>query len=92
MSTSLRCLRLCVNQIQLIPERIGELTQLEELSLDYNQIAGLPISFWKLKSLKVFRIEGNDSLLDPPMEILSKGTVVVIIHCNITLTIYILLL
>jgi hypothetical protein len=41
--------------------------------MDYNQLVQLPLSFHKLKQLQVFRIEGNEALIDPPTEILTFG-------------------
>lgn len=81
-STTLTCLRLNVNQISLLPDQFGNLSQLHELNLDYNRIGKLPVSFWKLQSLKVLRIEGNDSLLDPPPEVLGRGGEAVVQYCR----------
>lgn len=81
-SATLVCLRLNVNQISMLPDRFGDLTQLQELNLDYNRISKLPVSFWKLSSLTVLRIEGNDSLLDPPPEVLGRGGVEVVKYCK----------
>jgi hypothetical protein len=77
-SKTITCLRLGTNSIKRISERIGDMTQLQELILDYNHIAKLPLAMWKLKSLKIFRMEGNEELIDPPTEIVVKGAETVI--------------
>lgn len=73
LSPTLTCLRLNVNQITHLPDRFGDLTQLVELDLDYNKISKLPHTFWRLSSLRVLRMEGNVTMLDPPPEVMGQG-------------------
>lgn len=82
-SKSLAIIRLSNNKIRMLPERFGELgNTLKELSLDFNDMRQLPMSFWKLVELKVLRIEGNLHLLDPPPEIIAKGAEGVVAYCR----------
>jgi hypothetical protein len=77
-SSTITCLRLGTNFIKRLSERLGDMSQLQELILDYNHINKLPLSTWKLKKLKVFRMEGNEELVDPPTEIVVKGAETVV--------------
>lgn len=81
-SKTLKILRLSRNFITRIPEKIGDLSRLEDLTLDFNQLVKLPLTFWKLKHLKNLRLEGNDGLLDPPVEIFTLGAQAVVKHCE----------
>lgn len=54
-----RWLILTDNQIQALPENIGELSQLEKLALAGNQLTALPDSFSNLTNLGLLRIAAN---------------------------------
>ena len=58
------------------------MTQLRELSIDYNFLGKLPISFWKLSRLRTLRLEGNEGLLDPPPEVIGGGALRVVEYCR----------
>ena len=45
--------------MQTIPSEIGELTQLQSLSLDENHLQNLPSQIAKLKNLKTLDLSGN---------------------------------
>ena len=62
-----------LNKITVIPDKIGNLRRLRELSIDYNNLFKLPLTFYKLSKLKILRLEGNESLGDPPADVLSQG-------------------
>jgi len=56
----LKVLRLFGNQLDSIPERIGELVNLEKLYLGKNNLKTLPKSIGKLKNLKILSIQYNE--------------------------------
>lgn len=81
-SRTLAIIRLAMNKITTLPERLGQLSEtLTELTVEYNQLRVLPLSFYKLRRLNVFRCEGNDGILDPPPEILIQGARAVVQYC-----------
>ena len=57
---SLKVLRLYGNNIQEIPEWIGELESLEKLYLGKNKLTALPSSIGQLKNLKLLSAQYND--------------------------------
>ncbi len=75
---SLKVLRLSLNQITKIPEKLGGLRKLKELSIDYNALFKLPMSFYMLNKLKILRLEGNESLTDPPPDVIGAGAQAVV--------------
>lgn len=81
-SKTLSIIRIAMNKLHVLPERLGQLEgTLTELTVEYNQLRSLPLSFYKLRRLKVFRCEGNDNILDPPPEILIQGARAVVQYC-----------
>ena len=56
---NLRYLRLSSNSINVLPEEIGLLSQLEELYLDENKLTTLPNSIINLKNLKILYLISN---------------------------------
>jgi len=57
--TSLKKLGLLINNIEVIPSDIKNLSQLEELCLDENKIKKLPDEIFKLTNLKFLGLSGN---------------------------------
>lgn len=55
-----KVLRLYGNQLDSIPERIGELVNLEKLYIGRNNLKSLPESIGKLKNLKILSAQYND--------------------------------
>ena len=47
------------NQLECLPDAIGNLINLKELDILENKIAELPKSFIKLKQLEIFHAEGT---------------------------------
>ena len=47
------------NQLNYIPESIGNLTKLKDLSLEWNQLNYIPESIGNLKSLKILKLTDN---------------------------------
>ena len=56
----LRVLRLYGNNIDSIPDRISELTQLEKLYLGRNDLKYVPSSIGELKNLKILQVQYNE--------------------------------
>ena len=54
-----RTLQLQCNQIAVLPDWIGQLTELEELHLAHNQLASLPASIGRLSKLRKLTINHN---------------------------------
>lgn len=66
--TLIKTLRLFGNQLDSIPSRIGELSQLESLYLGRNKITTLPPEIGNLKKLKILSLQYNE-LVELPAEI-----------------------
>lgn len=62
LNPNLKVLRLYGNNIDSIPDRIGELVNLEKLYLGKNKIKYLPASIAKLKNLRILSVQYNDLL------------------------------
>ena len=54
-----RTLQLQCNQITVLPDWVGQLTELEELHLAHNQLASLPASIGRLSKLRKLSINHN---------------------------------
>ena len=52
----LTILRLDHNELTTLPNDIGELKMLEELSFSNNKVVKFPESFWKLQSLQLLNM------------------------------------
>ena len=52
-------MNLKVNQLNYIPESIGELTNIESLILGNNNLSQLPWTIWKLKRLNFLHLDNN---------------------------------
>lgn len=51
------------NQLECLPESLGNLVNLKELDILDNQIAELPKSFINLKHLEIFHAEGKTDVI-----------------------------
>ncbi len=69
----LRKLSLYGNKLEIIDDRIGELTHLEELYLGNNQLKELPVTIGQLKNLKILSVQYNQ-LANLPSEIGDLGS------------------
>ena len=76
--TNLRKLFLNDNRLTNLPPEIGKLSKLEVLSLRHNYLSQIPIELGNLSNLRTLYLANNLNLVDPPPEILSKGTEVVV--------------
>jgi Leucine-rich repeat (LRR) protein len=70
------------NTIRALPETIGRMVNLEELWLDYNALSALPMTFHRIMKLRVLRLEGNMHMLQPPFDVIERGTTEVIAWCR----------
>lgn len=60
------------NRLTVLPESLGQLTQLRTLDLSNNELTALPESLRKLTGLTRLYLHGNDAL-ELPTEMLGKG-------------------
>ncbi len=60
------------NELESIPETVGDLSALTDLRIDSNQITALPIELGYLTSLTAVSLHGNP-LRSPPPEIVARG-------------------
>lgn len=70
--THLRFINLSDNKIHELPQRIGDLQNLQELHLKNNQLEYLPYTLATISTLKSLSLDGNP-LKVPPKEIVRKG-------------------
>mmetsp|Transcript_26762 Transcript_26762/g.67122 ORF Transcript_26762/g.67122 Transcript_26762/m.67122 type:complete len:104 (-) Transcript_26762:109-420(-) len=70
---SLRLLNVGRNQIQSLPESIGELRALESLFVYENTLSRLPASVTKLASLTAINVLNNFDMPMPPQDVYGGG-------------------
>lgn len=61
----LRCLLLPQNELESVSDRIGQLTELEVLSLKANNITEIPDGLFECKALKRLELSKNRLASDP---------------------------
>ena len=66
-------MHLSCNHISQLPPSFVRMKKLEELWLDYNNLATLPIDFHYLTNLHYLKLEGNSALINPPTHVVAKG-------------------
>ena len=61
-SATYKKLNLSYNQLQTLPDSIGELSRLQKLNLNYNRLTSIPKQIGKLKSLEILNLGYDENL------------------------------
>ncbi|MCP4581865.1 MAG: TIR domain-containing protein [candidate division Zixibacteria bacterium] len=72
--TKLELLYITDNRLTSLPPEIGRLTHLMLLSISDNQLISLSPELSKIEYLRVLHLSNNPDLVNPPPEIIKKGT------------------
>ncbi len=71
-------LDLSYNFLSSVPDSLGDLSQLRSLDLSYNSLSSVPDSLGDLSELTTLNLDANPQLVDPPPEVVSQGTQVIL--------------